>query len=90
MRPKGVADGRAVNIPRLPLIRLTMGGRRRLNESSDGYLLRSSQGVLGRQIHPRVITEGGRDRETEQSHDATLPGKTSKENQGTRTVNGHT
>ena len=66
-----------------------MGGRRRLSESGDGYPLWSSLGVPGRQIHPEVITEGGRDPAREQSHDATLPGKSSKENQGTRTANRH-
>ena len=37
------------------------------------------KGVSGRQIHPRAITEDGREGATRLSHDATLPGKTSKE-----------
>jgi hypothetical protein len=37
VRPKGVADGHPVNIPDLPIPRLTMGRRRRISRASYGY-----------------------------------------------------
>ena len=90
-RPKGVGDGQQVNIPAPVRTRLYDGVTQKDRRSARLEMCGGDIGGSLRQIRETVNTEGsqeGRLRPTELA-DSTLPGKTSKETQGDRTVNRH-